>query len=122
MHTQATGHRLPPLGLAGLFLAFANVVALIPYVIKTAFIRLRRLRSGATTFRCPASNQVNAWKLPAGIRAQVLDDVRVEKDLGRWDRAQSVPVIRAKCGTVFTFDEKTREFIVAELGPASVRA
>jgi hypothetical protein len=125
MHARAAGHRLPGLGLVGLFLGFGAVVVLIPYTVTTGLIRLRRLRSRATTFKCSNCNQVigtNALKLPAGIRAQVLDDVSVTKDFDRWDRAQSVHAACAKCGTLFTFDEKAREFSVIELGPPGVRA
>src|SRR5580765_6518293 len=101
MHARATGHRLPPLGLVGLFLAFAAVIALIPYTVTTGFVRLRRLRSRARTFKCPNCNQVigtDALKGPPGIRAQVLDDVRVTKDFDRLDRAESVHAICTKCG------------------------
>jgi predicted RNA-binding Zn-ribbon protein involved in translation (DUF1610 family) len=125
MHARATGHRLPPLGLIGLFLAFAMVVGLRPYTVTTGFIRLHRLRSRARTFKCPNCNQVigtGALKLSAGIRAQVLDDVRITKDFDRWHRAESVNAVCTKCGILFTFDEKTREFSVVELGPPGVRA
>jgi predicted RNA-binding Zn-ribbon protein involved in translation (DUF1610 family) len=125
MHARTANHRLPPLGLVGIFLAFAAVIALIPYTVTTGLIRLRRLRSRAKTFECPKCNEVigtDALKLPEGIRHQVLHEVKVTKDFDRWHRAQSVHAVCAKCGTLFTFDKKTREFGVVGLGPPGVRA
>jgi len=125
MHARTADHRLPPLGLVGIFLAVASVIALIPYTVTTGLIRLRRLKSRAKTFECPRCNQVigtDALKLPEGIRNQVFEEVKVTKDFDRWDRAQSIHAVCAKCGTLFTFDEQAREFGVVELGPPGARA
>jgi predicted RNA-binding Zn-ribbon protein involved in translation (DUF1610 family) len=109
----------------GIFLAFAAVVALLPYTVTSGLIRLRRLRSQARRFECPKCHHVigtDALKLPVRIRDEVLDDVAVTKDFDRWHRAQSVHAVCPVCGMLFTFDEKAREFGVVELGPPGARA
>jgi hypothetical protein len=124
MHARHTGHRIPPLGLVGIFLAFAVVIALTPYTVVIGVIRLYRLRTHARRSACQACGGKlgrAALNLSADAHADALDEAARTKDFARWKMAKKIAAVCPTCGAYFSFDETRHIFVPVYLRPIGVR-
>lgn len=120
MNKRDINDRLPPLGLVALFLVFGSVIALIPFTVTAELIRVRRMRRRARSFHCPRCQRLigtEALKLRAKFRDQILDNAVLTK---RLKRAHALDAVCPACEMLFSFDKKTRDFSVLDLGAPDI--
>lgn len=125
MHARDTQHRLPPLGLVGIFLAFATAVALIPYTVTTGLIRLHRVRRLTRRQTCTQCGQpLGIPGLAEGkrVREAAVARAAAARDGEALREATRVVAACSRCEAVYGYDDGDRAFVPLSLRLPGMRA